>query len=585
MIEETAMFEILVNETDIREFSVRIIGSHPAFATAADALNKYLQLASAPSDREILVGLAAEFPAFAARAADMKDDSVAISVSEQTIVIAGGGPRGTLNAAYEFLERFCGWRFFTNEVETEPIGTVCLQNTEYVYTPRFDKRMILMPAYWNHNLLQKRHINAVWGAEPLPDAIGSSIYYAASNAHTMQDFVPADEYFDKHPEYFAVNENGEVVRNDHDGTSPCLSNPDVYEIVLDKVRKTLRGNPDAKFISVSQNDGPDYCHCPECLRVNEEEQTNGGTIFRFVNRIARDIRDEFPKVLVDTLPYNYSTKPPVKTVMEDNVSIHLCLMETCREHSILDESCPYNKKVRDYFRDWAPICKNIYLWDYAANFKLYPVCIPNFKLLYQNMQEYIRFPVKGIMYQDAHTTSPDIEFAQLWGYLQSKLLWEPTADYTTYLGWTKEFMKAYYGEGWEYLYDYLFLLAQQPSSDYHYGPYATCEQIIPMLTKADGTPDLTFIRDANALFDLAERVTSGEQNRHVKEARLHVTFYELCTTYDYIRKNGTDAEISALRDKYECFHNAVSDWEMFYISEGCPSLYHTAFDFEKNPAG
>ena len=574
------MYEILVNRKNIRDYSIQNLSTDPACETAVTALKKYISPRADGAAGTIYVATAAE-----AEETGMHNEEILIRISGSKILICGGSGRGAICAAYEFLERFCGWRFFTNDTQTEPSGKIVLCDTEYRYEPRFNKRMILLPVYWEHDLIQKRHINAVWGSEPLPAEIGGSIYYAASNAHTMQDFLPADEYFDAHPEYFAMNENGERVRNDYVGTSPCLSNPDVYDIIFEKVRKTLRGNPGAKMISVSQNDGNDFCHCPECTRINEEEQTNGGTIFRFVNRIARAIRDEFPNVLIDTLPYNYSTKPPVKTVMEENVSIHLCLMETCREHSILDESCPYNKKVREYFRDWAPICKNIYLWDYAANFKMYPICIPNFKLLYQNMQEYLRFPVKGIMYQDAHTTEPDIEFGQLWGYLQAKLLWEPEVSYATYLGWAKEFMKAYYGDGWEYLYDYLFLLSQQPSSDYHYGPYATCEQITPMLTKADGTPDLTFIRDAYELFDLAEKKSTGLQLEHVLRTRLHVLYYELCTTYDYIRKNGTQAEIDALREKYLFFHTAISGWEHFYLGEGGPYLYHTKFDFDRHPAG
>lgn len=578
------MFEILVNKSNIRGFSIRTVREDAACETAAAALTKYLQPASSSDPGELLIGFAEDFSRFSERVKTMTEESVAIAVSGRTVVIAGGGPRGVVYAAYEFLERFCGWRFFTGDTETAPEGTVTILDGEYVFTPRFDKRMILMRSYWNHDLIQKRHINSVWGSAPLPEDLGSSIYYAANNAHTMRDLLPAEEFFDAHPEYFAMNESGERVRNDREGTSPCLTNPDVFDIVLDRAKRILRGNPHAKFISISQNDGWDYCRCPACSRVNEEEQTNGGTIFRFVNRIARAVREEFPNVLVDTLPYNYSTKPPVKTMLEDNVSIHLCLMETCREHSILDESCPYNQKVRDYFKGWAAVCKNIYLWDYAANFKVYPVCIPNFKLLYQNMQEYIRFPVKGIMYQDAHTTDPDIEFGQLWGYLQAKLLWEPEADYATYLGWTKAFMKAYYGDGWEYLYDYLFLLAQQPSSDYHYGPYATCEQLIPMLTKADGTPDTGFIRDANALFDLAEKKSKGVQLEHVLRTRLHVLYYELCTTYDHIRKNGTEEEISALREKYQFFHAAVFGWEHFQTREGGPSLYHSEFDFDKHPA-
>ena len=577
------MYEILVNNKNICGFKVVAIGENAAVHTAQQELQSYLKTGEDGKNGTIFVGEVGDIPALKDHKKDLKEEGILIQISGTDIYIAGGSGRAVLYATYEFLERFCTWRFFAPEVEKAPVGTVQLADQTYLYNPRFDFRMILLPLLGEDTLhYQKRHLNARWGSVPLPAERGGSVFYADSNAHTFHDLLPDSMYFDEHPEYFAMNENGERVRDPICGTAPCLSHPNVFSIMLSNVRKIMQKNPAAKFVSVSQNDGPHYCHCPACTKANEEEETQGGAIYRFVNRIAAEIRKEYPNVLVDTLPYVYSTKPPVQEVLADNVSIRLCLMDTCREHTISDESCPYNAKVRDYFKDWAKHCSNIYLWDYAANFHNYSISVPNFKLLYQNMQRYIRFPVKGIMYQDAHTTKPNIEFGQLWGYLQAKLLWEPEMDYIQYLTCVKEFMQAYYGDGWVYLYDYLMLLMMQPSSDYHYGPAATCEQIIPMLKHEDGSLDMTFIRDANRLFDAAEAASEGEELERIRCTRLHLVWYELCTTYKYIRENGTAEEIEALRKKYENFNNTVCAWEYFSISEGSP-YKGLPFDFDKDP--
>lgn len=579
------MCDIYVNEQNIRSFQVICGCQETAVLTAAAELKKYLKTEENKQDGTIYVGVVDNFPVLSDRAESVTEEGILIRISENAVYISGGSGRAVLYAAYEFLERFCGWRFFTPDLETEPDGTMHLENQTYQYNPPFDFRMILLPLMGEGTLhYQKRHLNSRWGSVPLPAEQGGSVFYADSNAHTFQDLLPDSVYFDEHPEYFAVNEDGQRIRDPLCGTSLCLSHPDVFDIVLDNVRKILKKNPTAKFISVSQNDGPHYCHCPACTKVNEEEETNGGTIYRFVNRIAAAIKDDYPNVLVDTLPYLYSTKPPVKEKLADNVSIRLCLMDTCREHSISDESCPYNEKVRNYFRDWSEMCSNIYLWDYAANFRNYSICVPNFKLLYQNMQRYIRHPVKGIMYQDAHTTNPSIEFGQLWGYLQAKLLWEPEMDYVQYINCAKEFMQAYYGGGWVFLYEYLMLLMMQPSSDYHYGPYATCEQIIPMLKHTDGSLDMTFIRDANRLFDLAEMASTGAELERVKQTRMHLTWYELCTTYKHIRENGDQRQIEDLRDKYQKFFDTAAQWPQFLLKEdnNC-GFFGKTFDFEVDP--
>lgn len=571
--------KIFVNGHDLSAFSLCVQGGDPAVLTAAGELRHYLALGAESGEGTIFLGCAQDLPALAGRT--LAEEEIYLRIDGTRVTVAGGSGRGVLYAAYEFLERFCGWRFFTPALETAPKGTVRLTDREYVYCPPFDYRMNLTPYAGEGTAhFQKRHLNAKWGSEPLPDSVGGSVVYAANNAHTFRDLLPDSVYFDEHPECFAMNEAGERRRAPNHDTQPCLTNPEVFSIVLENLRKTLREHPNARFASISQNDVPEFCHCPACARVNAEEETDGGTIYRFVNRIAAALADEFPRVTFDTLPYVYSTKPPAHETLVENVSVRLCLMDTCREHTLSDESCPYNRKMREYFRNWAGKCRNLYLWDYTANFKNYPISLPNFKLLYQNMKRFRCFPVKGMLYQGAHTTDPDIEFGALWAYLQSKLLWEPDMDYAEYLTCAKEFLHAYYGAGWTYLYDYLMLVLQQPSSDYHYGPSATCEQILPMLHRPDGRTDRTFLRDANRLFDLAERA-AGAQRENVQRTRLHLIWYELCTTYRDVREHGSASEVAALREKYRVFVETVGRWPGFRLSEG--AAFDAAFDFDRDP--
>ena len=576
------MHNILINGLEIQKYQIMCLSDDSAVLTAKQELQDYLKTEQGTIGK-IYLGLCQDIPCLANVVNRVDIEGIYIKICNQDVYIAGGSGRAVIYAVYEFLERFCGWRFFTPDVETEPVGTVNLENTEYLFNPPWEYRMNLVPtsgAGTSH--FRKRHLNARWGFDPEPEELGSSITFAGHSGHTFQFLIPDTVYFDEHPEYFAMNGNGERVMDKVCGTQPCLSHPKVFEIVLENLRKDLRAHPNARFASVSQNDGGVFCQCEACRKINEEEQTDGGTIFRFVNRIAEAIEDEFPNVLIETLAYNFSTKPPVKTVMRDNVSVCLCLMIACREHTISDESCSYNEKLRQYLADWSKSCKFLRIWDYYANFNNYPICLPNFKLLYQNMKRLRCHTVKGIMYQGAHSTDPDIEFSALWGYLQSKLCWNPDMSYVEYLNCAKEFLQAYYGGGGTFIYEYLMLRMMQPSSDYHYGPVATCEQILPMLHLPDGSPDMTFIQDANDLFDLAEAAATAEALERVKRSRLHLTWYEICTTYKYIRENGTEEEINALREKYEAFHNIVSKWEGFKISEGIP-YYGTPFDFDRDP--
>lgn len=576
------MVNLSANGIPLTRFVIRNMSDDPAVDTAVKELNHYLKPQAQDGKGTIYVGLASDIPQLADCAKKVEEEGVLIRIDGESVYIAGGSGRGTLYAAYEFLERFCGWRFFTPELETEPKKDADLTDTTYLYNPVFHYRMNLVPSVGeNESLFQKRHLNAKWGPVPLPDEVGGSITCATNNAHTLRELLPDEIYFDAHPEYYAMNENGERARDPQNGTMPCLSNPEVFDIVLENLRKEIKAHPKARYAGVSQTDGPMFCHCPECTKVNEEEETNGGTIYRFLNRIAKTLKDEFPHIMFETHPYVYSTKPPAHEVLADNVAVRLSLMDICREHALSDESCRFNKAILTYIDGWKTKCKNLYLFEYAANFHNYPISIPNFKCLYQNLKRFRCYPITGVTYLGAHTTVPDIEFCEMWTYLQSKLLWEPDMTYAQYVQHAKEFMQAQYGEGWSYIYDYLMLYMLQPSSDIHYGPAAYCEWIIPMLTLPNGDPDMTFIRDGNELFDLAEQVATGKALDNVKRTRLHLVWYELCTTYKGIRKKGNPEQVEALRKKYCKFVETVSQWEHFRINEGEP--FDGIFDFEKDP--
>ncbi len=98
------------------------------------------------------------------------------------------------------------------------------------------------------------------------------------------------------------------------------------------------------MISISQDDNLSFCECDECLRIANEEGTEterrlSGSIIRFVNRMAEAIEKEYPDVLVHTLAYTYSDKPPLITKARDNVVVQYCTADACYQHAINDPSC------------------------------------------------------------------------------------------------------------------------------------------------------------------------------------------------------------------------------------------------------
>ena len=127
-------------------------------------------------------------------------------------------------------------------------------------TPRFRYRDQL----WNNNAtpewLARMRVNGEYAR--LPEARGGSARVALG-CHSLDYLIPA-ELFDKHPEWFAVKEDGKR----HRCPEYCLTNEGLRAYVLAKVREELRADPGIEYYWVSQNDGSlSGCFCEAYCRT------------------------------------------------------------------------------------------------------------------------------------------------------------------------------------------------------------------------------------------------------------------------------------------------------------------------------
>jgi len=572
--QEAEFMRIYMKETGLHTFRLQC-GSHPAHKHAGEIFRKYIGTCTEPCSQRVYIGLTSEYPSVPGTDT-LRGDGIRLYY-DGDLYLLGNSNRGVLYAVYEFLERYCGMRFLTEKYEVCILDQpVMIEAVDYTFSPPFLYRNLLCQGTYEHEFRLKQHTNAQFEGF-LPEDMGYSVAYAGQNCHTLGEYIPAGEFFADHPEYFAMNEQGERVPD----TQPCLTNPDVLRITVERACKKIEEYPEATFVSISENDSHGHCMCPACRALDEKYQTDGGSLFWFVNEAAKQIGEKYPHILVDTLPYNYSAKPPVGMHMEPNVSVRFACMTFCREHSITDTSCKYNVEQSAYLAEWCKCASHVFLWDYTANFWNYLAVLPNLKLLYQNVHFYRRFPIDGIMYQDNHNSKENGAFGELWAYIEGKLLWNPDMDYTEYMGHIHEFLNLYYGNAGRDMFDYILLQFMQPSSDYHYGPAASCENIIPFRMQHDGKPDMLFIEDGNRLFDRAESLVSGEELFRVQKSRLQHTWYELATTYEYILENGTDAEKALLDQKYRRFFEDLPKYNIDRIYEGRPVTGE--YDFHIHP--
>ena len=350
------------------------------------------------------------------------------------LLLAGGRPRGTVYAVYRFREEQGGvrwWAPWATDIPHRPSLRVSELNVRS--RPAFEYRE---PFWWaGFDAQWKAHNGANGENHPIPEALGGCIKYKGF-AHTFYPLVPPDKYFAPHPEWYSLI-NG---KRTHENAQLCLSNPELRDFVVLRVKEWLRESPEDKIISVTQNDCAGACECPNCKAIDDAEGSPSGSMVAFVNYIAEKIEPEFPDVAVDTFAYQYTRHPPKTIKPRPNVIVRLCSIE-CNFREPLDH--PSNAAFLADLATWSQMCHRLYVWDYVTDFSNYVLPHPNWFVLGPNVRLFQQYGVKGVFEEGAYA-GPGEEMAELRSWVLAQLLWNPQSDDRAL---TKEFLRGYYGNG------------------------------------------------------------------------------------------------------------------------------------------
>ena len=383
------------------------------------------------------------------------EEGLYIGIHNKRIVIAGGKPRGTLYGVYEFAEKYLGMRFLTFDHTYIPPKTRWkIPCEEYTFIPPFSFRW----SYYGENsehpeFSSKLRVNTTTPAEKLGGETKQGLI-----THTLLDYLPVKKYGKEHPEYFAMVNGKRDLQAGRGEPQPCVTNPEVIEIIANAVLAELDKNPDRQNISVSQNDNDDYCRCEKCEAINQQEGTPMGSHLAFVNAVAERIEKKYPKVKVGTLAYWYTRKPPKTIKPRDNVQIQLCSIECCTFHAIDDPKCEKNKAFCQDMNAWGKICHDIWVWNYNTNFAFMDLPFPNLRSISKNVQYFQRNNTRGLFMQCTGGGSHSGELCDLRNYVISHCLWNPSLD-----SWTiaEEFCRLHYGKSANTIIRYLHYLHEQ----------------------------------------------------------------------------------------------------------------------------
>lgn len=385
-------------------------------------------------------------------------DGIILKTVGNSIVLSGSPLRGPLYSVYEFLETKLGCKWWTSTESTIPHNNnlIITDNLNVFYTPKLEYRESFYRDSFNGPFAVKLKCNG--NSENIAEEFGGHHIFQFF-VHSSFYLIPPEEYFLDHPDWFseidgirkvghpewagipqAFKELKEKLKPEQiydGGTQLCFSNDDMIAEMVKNARTALRSNPNASFLSISQNDWHGFCTCEKCRAIDEEEGSHAGSLLRGVNKVAEALEGEFPNLYVETLAYQYTRKPPKITKPRKNVVVRLCSIE-CSFAQPLDSDV--NQSFRDDLVGWSEIADKLFVWDYATDFAFYLLPFPNYRVLGPNINFYIDHNVVGFFEQGDYQCETG-DFVQLRNWVVAKLLWDPSLDPKTLVN---EFISGYY---------------------------------------------------------------------------------------------------------------------------------------------
>lgn len=380
-----------------------------------------------------------------------------IKESDENIYITGNSPRAILYGVYNFLEQFINFRCYTKDCEKYATLNELLIEKDYLFIKdfTFEYREVYFRDAFDGDFAAKNMLNS--NLADLSTKHGNKVKWFNFH-HSFSDLINPNDYFDTHPEYFSLIDGKRVKEH----TELCLSNPDVFKLCLDKLRKWIIENPECDIFSVAQDEWMGHfvkmaCECENCKKIDEENNSQSGSIITFVNKLASALQEEFPNKLIHTFAYQYSRRTPTKVIPHKNIIVRLCNIECSWSKSIL-ESAKINPEGRDgmFLNDlinWSKISNHLYIWDYAVNFRNYLLPFPNIRTIAKNIDLYKKYNVKGILMQGNFSYGGKGYLDELKSYVTARLL-SDTKESLDYL--IKDFCDNYYGiNSSKYIVDYI----------------------------------------------------------------------------------------------------------------------------------
>ncbi|MBE5739394.1 MAG: DUF4838 domain-containing protein [Clostridiales bacterium] len=426
-------------------------------------------------------------------AEELNQDGFIMKTVGKNLYITGANDRGILYGVYDFLERMLGIRFISNEITHIPeVEDLPLYSMDVVDAPAFAYRNLFSDSMRTYDKLYarlrfnapERTIGDMYGGrtdwftsvdeneyQNLHDMLPGYPWF--NTIHNSFYWVNPAEWYETHPEFYAVDKNGNTIRDaagticqlnltngiTDDGKLDETMDVSVAKVALESLKKFILDDPSASVFFFGHNDWAVYDQSPRSEEAAALYGGQSGILIRFVNVLSDEINKWTKEngidreITIATWAYLHTVEAPVKpdgkggyvevhesVIPRKNVSIRYAAIGLDMYYPAYDENQPAGSS--EYFEQWRAICDNFMVWTYETNFGNYLHYYPSMRQWSNNLKYYRDSGVRYMMMQDNYHGFGSWQ-ADMHTYVAAKLLWDPEIKVQPLID---EFLYHYFGE-------------------------------------------------------------------------------------------------------------------------------------------
>ena len=462
-----------------------------AIKDAASDIKKYVQLVTGKKWKDI--DLTVYLGESAAKASWYTPQKGAFEewfiVSKGNELVITGDLRGTVWGAYEFIEKYLGVDFLTQDCENIPSNPAWkLPEINERNRPAIPSRVLYTssPGVWSSDFARKRKFSST-GID------GLTMYGGAPKSnHAIDGYILA---------------RPELPRAAGNRANICPTNPKSAEIISEQMLKYIA--QDRKKYSktnwplvydLGQPDGGSgNCLCKLCKQVMEEEGGNySGVMLRFVNKVAEVVGREYPDIVISTLAYQYTQQPPAKVKAADNVMVVSC-------NSSIPAPLIPDTPNEQILNKWGEHASKLGIWSYWRIYTGEDTPYVKPRAVIKQEFQYCR-KVGVWRYFSESEGQQNRSFTELQNYLWSKMSCDPDGDVMAH---SRRFMQGFYGAAADAMTEYLDYLEKRQAAR----PFTRT------VYSMDFFLDEEFFRTAQSILAKAEAAVANDPVRKLRVAK------------------------------------------------------------------